>query len=233
MAAPTIVQSNFVSSGTVHNTNPAPSLTGVTSGNTLMAILAFSPSGGGNGTTFAAPTGDSWPAAIASQPTANDPYAMGCQAWVLSNASAGTHTATFNNGTISAYYYAGLIEIAGSGSYDTHVATATANNTSTTLTVTSGTLANPTELAIALIGLADQSPTSNMGITDPPTGFTSLQVWQNATTNTVPGEVCYKATSATTSLSPNWTWTGVGAAAALIVTFQPPASPTATVAWLT
>lgn len=235
MSAPLIVQQNIISSGTVHNVNSQPSLTGVTGSSYLLAIIGFTPSSGNNALSFPIPTdssGQTWPAALVSLPSLNSPDSSGAQAFGLAGAIAGTHTLTFNNSTPSAYNFAALFEISGVGGVDQAVGAQTPDHNSTTLAVTTGTLAQATELAIAFMTCFDTiGSTTNMGITDPPSGFTSIQAYQNESTNN-PGQISSKTTAATTALSPSWAWTNGGAGSAIIVTFQGLVGPTAPIAWV-
>jgi PASTA domain len=84
---------------------------------------------------------------------------------------------------------------------------ASITGTAGTNSVSSGTLAQATEVifAVCYAGTSGAGTTS-IGISDPPTGFTSLYAVQN--TNLYNGfEACYAIVSSTSSSTASWTWT--------------------------
>jgi hypothetical protein len=88
----------------------------------------------------------------------------------------------------------------------------------TTITATTATTSQATELVTASIAARFVASNSNIGLTNPPTGFTSNGVLQD--TNTYAGfESAYKEVVATGAQTATWSWTGAGEAAALVVTY--------------
>ena len=222
-AAPAIVQQNWVTSGTTGN-NTVPSLSGVSSSDVLVAVVAFINSNGNNGVTVPAPTdssGDTWGAAIASQASVGSPYPVGIEAFLLASPTAGTHTVTFATNATGggSYSFAGLIEISGYTATDKALST---NVLSNSISISSGTLTSGSELAIAVMAVDSTIGTNaNNGITDPPTGWTSLVAYQDSVTNIVAGEGASLVPSGTTSITPSWTWTsGKASAAAILLTLE-------------
>jgi hypothetical protein len=227
MSGPVFVQN------TSQNNTGNISLTGVTAGNSLYAGASYHNYGGGPALpTVTDSSGQTWISALSPPSVPENTQPIGVILWKLDAANAGTHNLTWNT------------DVGGGGTYELFMAEFSwggplgidkTNYTSSTVagitTLSSGptgTLTNPNELVIAGITVYDASETT-AGITDPPTGFTSLAV-QNSGVASQITEWAYKITTATTSLNPNWTWaqTAQTAAQALIVSFgyiQPPLIP--------
>lgn len=224
-AAPAIVQQNWVNSNNTGN-NISPALTGVSSSDVLLAIVVFINSNGATGVNVPAPadsSGDIWSATpIASAPSSGGPYSIGIEAYLLTAPTAGAHTLTFNtNGTGGgSFSFGGVIEISGYTAVDKAVASISSAS-ATSYSLSSGTLASANELAIAVMGINSTVPAvTNNGITDPPTGWTSLIVYQNGTTGFT-GEGASLTVSSTASITPTWSWTsGSAAAAATLITLE-------------
>lgn len=83
----------------------------------------------------------------------------------------------------------------------------TAGGTSGSASIASGVLTQPSEVLFAICtnGTTGAGQT-NVGMTDPPTGFTSLFAAQNSVVNNC-WEMCYQQVNSTASVTPNWTWT--------------------------
>ena len=159
--------------------------------------------------------------------------AHGCMGAYQKNCSAGSHavTYTFPNGV--SYAEAFVAEFSGVDTASPlDLTPASSNCTVTTngngtpfagpLNVgTSPTLANANELIIVCGDFFAGGGFVNQGITDPPTGYTSLGAQQD-TTLSVGAEQAYQIVSATTGVSASWTWTGsnIDDARGIIFSFQ-------------
>jgi hypothetical protein len=204
-------------------------LNGVSSSNVLIALYSSSqiPTAGG------ALTGGTWTAANApAQFGASD--VASATIFVNTSPSAGTNTVTTNNG--GANFTVGvLVEWSGLTASPVDVAPSPGNATTAQAnSVSSGVLAQANEVVFAVLCLAASTGVANAGITDPPTGFTSLFV-DSATNADQGAEFCYQIVSATSSVSANWTWTDASTAhsQATMASFKIAAAATASIAWVT
>ena len=229
----TQVQKVAVSSGAGHTQTQGITITGVTAGNTLVAVTGFQNSAGNNGTsaTLTSDSNGSWGAAKISVPSTNGPVTTGAAGWVLANANAGSHVLSFDYTADEAFCFIEIIEYTPC-TYSTSASAVTANNTSTTVSVVSGALAGVGEMLVACVSVTDAAGgTVAMGITDPPAGWTSVQAYQDEATNQ-PGQISQLLAAVATSQTATWSWTNTGSAAGVIVALAPPATPTATIAWV-
>lgn len=189
----------------------APSLTGVTAGNTLALVLS---------TTS---TADNTPADSASQTWSKAFYitvssAATVAVYYLLSANAGTHTVTWTAGGSSFVNYT-LVEIPACSAVDVVSTGGAGSNTITTLSSPSITTTNANDSIIAAFSADTASGFTNAGISDPPSGWTSLYAQQNTAAN-VGAQHAYKEVSATGAQSATWTFsadaTGSSYAAAAV-----------------
>ena len=144
------------------------------------------------------------------------------EVWYLLSANSGTHTLTWAPGT-GCYNMWSLLEIPACSAVDVQSgANTTGSGTITTLTATSITTTNATDAVIAVLGVNDTTGVANMAITDPPSGWTSINVGNNSSADEC-GEFCYQETSATGSFGPTWTFAANSASAtysAALISFK-------------
>ena len=215
----TVVQVSTVANW-VGGTTASPSLTGVTSGNTLIAVYSlasfFSPPG-------SVSVNDGSAYSIENSQTVTGDTTYNCGIARLGNVGAGTHTAVCTSNGASTYGNAILVEVSG---IQNVVADKLANNTGSSTTPTSGstgTLSQANEIIFSVL-VADSSLS---GFTYPPTGYTGL--FQDS--GFCPGAACYQIVAANTALNTSWgtasTTTNWGACAATLLalaagTYAPP-----------
>jgi hypothetical protein len=191
-------------------TSQTATLTGVTAGNTLVFWTggnAYSPAPSSTNVP-ADSQSQTWVAVQASEFLATNAVGM---VYYLTNALAGTHTATLTVGT-GCFGSCGMFEISPVSGVDiiatpvastgTVISTITANNMTTTG-------ASDGILAFMVWNTLTNSVTTNT-ITDPPTGFTSLFAEQR--TSAQNGlEFAYKDNvSAGVQTGPTWSWNSTG-----------------------
>ena len=127
-------------------------------------------------------------------------------------ASAGTNTVSLTDTALGTFFAgACLLEWSGMAATPLDVAPAasniTAGGTSGTNSIASGTLGQASEVIFTLICTGTNGAgLTSIGLTDPPTGFTSLYAQQNSQANQC-WEMAYQIVAATTTTSAAWTWT--------------------------
>lgn len=201
-----------------------PSLSGVVAGNTLIADVTYFNSGGGVGVpTLADSSGQTWLASTADQQP-YPPNPAGIARYYLPAANVGTHTVTFTGDGAGAFLGASMIEVSGllsvaSQDASSHNGVATGATTSGNTGTTGATTQASEFLICALAG--NGAGLTNMGISDPPSGFTSLAVSQDSTDD-FGFEQCYKILTTTGTQSCTWSWTsgGLDQYSALATTFK-------------
>jgi hypothetical protein len=183
-------------------------LTGVILGNTLTCTVGYAKYSGAAATpTLADASGQIWLADNVPTPQGITNAWSGVAQFSLPNANAGSHALTISIATsnvqLSAQEWSGLL-------------TATAidksanagGNSAGPQTTTSGTTAATSQASeLAIVGMnATGGGVTNIALTDPPAGYTSLFVNQNSTG---PGaaEHAYLILSATGAQSATWNWT--------------------------
>lgn len=217
----------------------SPTITGVTAGNTLVALFAFQ--NANNGQASVVPTivdsaGQTW--LTWNVPTTQQAcfgvewvsYAM----FFLPNANSGTHTLTVsaanNNwqGQISEFSgFSGtpaVDKVSTPNGADPGTITAGSTNTTPATTV-----ANSLVVAVVAIRSNRANSLGSIGITDPPSGFTSLASYQATPDGPHALEFCYKVVAATGTQATSWTWgsltgawqAGIGNIAVLTSTLAP------------
>lgn len=189
----------------------AATLTGVTAGNTVVAAVFYTDANGANATATV-PTGFTAcvnPASIGGV----NPTIASCGAAIFqqANSAGGSITCTMNSpgGAGALYATLSLTEWAfTSAPLDKTGGPGTSQGalTTTASTPTTGTLANASETAIAVLSLTSANGLTNAGISNPPTGYTALAVQQNSSAEAA-GESCYKDSGGTTGQSATWTYT--------------------------
>jgi hypothetical protein len=201
-------------------TSTSVSLSGVSSSNMLVLVV----------TTNVVPTTPSG-FTLVYEPAAgggawNSEY-FGNIVYIKSSPTAGTNTVSVSFSR-TAIPNVCLIEVSGltSSTADVKVVN-NLTGTPTTVSVSSGSLAQANEIVFALLAYSIPGGVSNAAITNPPTGFTSLWVEDN-TLNYAASEFAYQVVSATTSLSATWSWTDTTTAGAqgMMVSFKGAASVT-------
>jgi hypothetical protein len=137
-------------------------------------------------------------------------------------ATSGTFTITVNwTGAISVYGSIKAIEVSGLDTTNTDDVSSQSNLTGvTTKTQTNGSAnASANDLAVGCITVDTGSVA--VGLTDPPTGYSSIHVQQDGSTY-IGGESAYKIVSALETSAATWSWTsgGANAYASVLATFQ-------------
>jgi hypothetical protein len=218
MSAPSILQAAYVNASSKTSTQSV-GLTGVTAGATLLLIAGYQPDNGTAGYTSSITgdtSGDSWASANkVSLPTFGG---IGEDAFEIEGAKAGAHTISIAYPE-QMYAWLALFEITAGATLDQAVGSQ-ASSASTSFTVTTGTLANATELAIAAVAPLDNSYPSNISLSNPPSGWTSLHAWQDENVENA-GGLCSRTTSATTALSATWSASHNDSWCGIILTFKP------------
>lgn len=201
-------------------------LNGVAPGNTLIYIdsyiraistgLAAATPADSNGTFTVARAGT--PAFFTGGP--DD---IGTAIWVEQNAAAGTHTVTPE---VETGHKGTLVEFSGlltSGVFDVANDAKTSDSTQTSqVTGTTGATAQADELVIISLCLAASAGLANVALTDPVSGFTTLQVSQNDATD-IAMMHAFKVISAIGTQAATFNWVDTEAAQgshAAIATFK-------------
>lgn len=174
----------------------APSLTGVTAGNTLLFLMS------GSGAPDVTPTdsaGQTWAKIFYF---ANGTAKIG--AYWLQSANAGTHTVTWNAGSAADIAYT-LVEIPACSAVDVTSTLGSASSTVTTISTPSITTTNATDALLAVLCCDAGNGTNPENITDPVSGFTTLFVQQNSI-SFVGASHIYKEVTSTGAQSATWTF---------------------------
>jgi hypothetical protein len=200
-------------------TNFTCTLTGVSSSNILLFFVA---------SQYQPYTQSGWTLVYSNAPSGGWGGAYsGLSVYLKASPSAGSNSALCSNATSN--YQAGvLVEVSGTTSSTADVKTLTnASGTPTSISVSSGTLAQANEIIFAGMTYGVPAGSSNAAISNPPTGFTSLYVDQDTLVD-LPIEVCYQVVTATTSVTASWSWTDTttNGAQAIIVSYKGTAAPT-------
>lgn len=126
----------------------------------------------------------------------------GCIAYATNVASSGTFTITINGLGSGSYLTWGAQEWTGiTTSSAADQSAQAASDSSSPVAVTTGTTTQADELVVAVIAAAGR--TTNAGIDDPPSGYTSLFAQQDYANHNA-GEACYKIISATGAQTASW-----------------------------
>lgn len=207
---------------TFGGSNITPTLAGVTAGN-MLVVTCF---GARNGVTASPPAPAGWTKAInATWVTAVfGGYSSGVEVYYQYSASSGAASCSLDavesnaalRAVMSEWPYTGtsLLDVVSSPVGSAAAPGATSGNAGTT---TATSQAN--ELVIAIMTTSNVVQSSTSGITDPPTGYTTLDVSQTSFT-TGCGEAAYKEVTGTLTPSASWTWTPTGEWMGAIVTFK-------------
>lgn len=193
--------------------NVTPSLTGVTGGNSL---LFFSQ---GANITDVVPTdssGQTWTKLHFDSFFGVQWCSVCC--YYLLNANAGTHNITWT-GSVADWGSYELLEWTTLSAVDVVGTASHVNGTNTGLTASSITTTNASDAVFAYIAQG-YNGSSNVGISDPPTGYTSIYAQQDSTVS-APCEIAYKEVSSTGSQTASWSWGSIGTdAIGIIVSFK-------------
>jgi len=215
------VQKNTLT-GFLGVTSASSSITGATLHNLLVLFISWDVNGGTTGPSLdSTAIAAGWltarnPAGITA--IGNSGWATGMSIFYRQDAASGTNTVnvTFPNSTRAQTLIAEFSGYATSGALDITATNNVANGT--TVTVTSATTNQATELVVVGVAADFVASNSNIGITDPPTGYTSLAVLQD--TNTYAGlEFSYKEVTSTGTQSATWSWATSGQGIASLATF--------------
>ena len=149
---------------------------------------------------------------VAKAPTPTGPAStvyMVTGSWVIPASLPGTHTFTVTIPGGTGRWHASILEVAGMNL--SPVDTSNSNNGTTAQTQSPGstTPSQPNELAVACVCVDSSTGFANIGITDPPTNFTSLLVSENTSTD-LGAEHCYRIKTTAAAENPTWTWTDSG-----------------------
>lgn len=194
---------------TASSTGITATLPGVTAGNTVVAAVSYTDDSGSGGTPTV-PTGFTAAKNLAS--SVLPPFSVAIGVSIFYKVSAGgSETAlmpVLNAGT-HLYAIMSLTEWPFTASpFDVAAGPGTSQGASTTTasTPTTATLAQSNETCIAGIALLSSVGLANAGISDPPSGYTSLIASQDSAAQTC-GELCYKDSGSTAGQSCTWTYT--------------------------
>lgn len=192
--------------------------TGVTAGNTLILTVNYF-HGGTSSHTASAPTYTG--AASGTASTALNAASLGsatqqqwgqaCVFYVYASASGTYNFSITAPNPSNNYIYGTVAEFSGvlSPYLESMTAVNSADSTTaqTNTSPSTGTLAHNNDLIIASVVVLSGAGQASIGITNPPTGYTSLSVNQN-TSSQVGSQTSYKILSKTTaSQSTSWSWT--------------------------
>lgn len=198
----------------------APSLTGTAAGN--LAIITCYYSSDTQLTAPAAPAG--WSTAVGPTPVTAQSGAQfhtGAVIFYKENIAGGALSATVASSGVCAMR-ARMTEWAYTGTslldVTSNASAAAPGGTSGNAGTTAAT-AQANELVIAVIATPQVNAGAAQAITNPPTGYTSLDI-SNDSTVTAAGETAYKEVSATGTQSAAWTWTGSGEWMGVIASFK-------------
>ena len=206
-------------------------LSGVTAGN-LLTVQASANQYSDSPSVIVAPTGYSTAAAVFNTGQINGSSYAGAGIFYKENVTAGAQSATLDatgtavlQGAITLAEWSGYATSASLDASATNFATYTAAGAETANSGTTAAVAQASELVLGVMLYAGQGADSNLGITDPPTGYTSLAV--NQADNNQPYvcyEQCYQeSTSLSGAQSINWNYTSSSTSqgwAAAIATFK-------------
>lgn len=228
MGVPYVLVQKVTGGGTTNAASSPLSITGVTAGNFLTAQMTCSVVGvGGTSQAFALPSDTAGTWGTGALPSKLLPAGIA----FLNNAAAGTHALTFalaSGATMSSYHFT-ICEWSGLPANAVLDTSNAASATTAQQLSTSITPSQTSDLVLAAIVVGGDPGVTNLGITDPPTGFTSLQVGNNDATD-IGFEHCYQI-AGTASLSPSWSWTDATTttSTAVIAGFNTPVLGTQTV----
>lgn len=193
--------------------NVTPSLTGVTGSNSLLFFAQ------GAHITDAVPTdstGQTWTKLHFDSFFGTQWCSVCC--YYLLNANSGTHNITWT-GSVADWGSYELLEWTTLSAVDVTGTASHVNGTVSGLTPSSITTTFATDAVFAYMA-SGYNGASNMGISDPPSGFTSIYANQDSTVS-APCEICYKETTTTGSQSTSWSWTSISTdAIGIIVSFK-------------
>lgn len=207
-------------------------LNGVSASNTLVLILGVD-------------AGPSTPNTPAGFTPSNVPAAFSSSGSAVSAAILHNQAPSSGTNAVSVTYTAGgtglafLLEWSGMTASALDVAPAASNvtngGTAGSNSIASGTLAQANEVIFALLMSNDTgSGTANVGISDPPSGFTSLFAQQDST-SFGPMQISYNVVSSTAGATASWTWTDTVTifSQATLASFKlTAAAAPATIAWV-
>ena len=189
----TVVQKTAASFDGV--SSAALTLTGVSASNSLVVIL------GSSAPPSSTPTG--YTSLYVPSPTGvNDAVNV---FYINQSPSAGSNTCTVALPGNS-FCSLALLEVSGLLASPLDATNVSNPGALQTASVSTGTLAQATEIVFASLIYTAPGGVANAAITDPPSGFTSIFV-QNASISHQPGEMAYQIVSATTSVTASWSWT--------------------------
>jgi hypothetical protein len=197
-------------------------LTGVTSGNTLILLVTHANFSANNGSTIISAS-DSQGTYGIDQESGGARYS--CDMMRLPSANAGTHTvtATANYGTAAnSFGQMVLTEWSGLNTYDasTGVDNEGSQNTGPVSSGATGLLSSAADVAIAISLLGDQTgsyPVSGWGT---PSGW--ISIYQDTTNNHLPTSMAYKVLSSNAGVAANFgTLATAGEWAAIISAYTP------------
>ena len=206
-------------------------LSGVAAGNTLIMIDSYHRSAGA--TAEALPTDSNGTFAIANSdvPPTITSDVVGVGIFYVKNTASGTHTVTPEANTI---HHTTLMEVSGldtTAPLDVNLSAKTSFSTITSqATGTTGATSTANELVVIALGLAASTGNANVVLTNPVTGFTTLQILNNDATD-IAMMHAWKTISSTGTQTATFNWTDNEAgqsAHAAIATFKAAAGVTAT-----
>ena len=185
-------------------------LNGVAAGNLLVAMQSGY-RGGTTTTAIAVPTdtGGTFVGGIAGVGALwfSSTFAVLVGLFYEVNAASGTHTVTFEANALDNKTLSEFSGMATASVLDVSQAALTSNSDITSqVTGTTGTTAQADELIIIALSAAAPSGTNPMGLTNPVSGFTTLQIWDNSLSG-LPTFHAYKIVSATGTQSATFNWT--------------------------
>jgi hypothetical protein len=209
----TIVQS--VSGTTNGSASIAPSLTGVTAGNSLILLVS------GSDITDTLPTdSQTWAKPTGAYDTFTGLLQAAVGVYWLQSANSGSHTVTWTgansgktNWSLIEYTPLTAVDVVGTGAHTNGTPTSLGASVTTTFA---------TDAVFGVFCLSGYNGMANNAITDPPAGWTSIYAQQDTATNRG-AEFCYKETSSAGSESATWNFTAdslSGDANSILVSFR-------------
>lgn len=162
-----------------------PALPGDSQGNTVLVGLTPTPSG----------------------PDVNSLY-MFTGTWAIPQATTGSHTITMTLSGATGRWHASILELNGASPTSPFDTQSSSHNATTAQTNAPGSIAPTTsnEIALTSIAIGATTGSTTIGLTNPPTNFTSILVSNNTSTD-LGCEHSYRIKTTSAAENPTFTWT--------------------------
>lgn len=227
MAAPVIQSVSALAGGNIGSTTIT--MNGVTEGNTLVMIFSQAPHSPSITPVLSVTdsNGAAWTEGVTSTGPDDTNYNGSVSLWYKLVGEAGTHILTIDNTADSVDGYSiHFMEIPPADSFDTGASTRKIN----AVTTHTANTYTPTQAVLAFAAISVTDDTSNVGLSNPPSGWTSQYVNQDGATTAQFSPIQISLiNNATGALAPVWTWTAAHTSWSLVAGFiLTPAGPTQT-----